>query len=43
MSNRYFILTKDRPKLQKLKNLLELNMYCGKAIDQNSNASKVIF
>ena len=40
MSNTYFILTKERPKLQKLHNLLELNLYSGKAIDANSNAKK---
>jgi hypothetical protein len=42
MSNTYFTMVKERPRLQKLRNLLELNFYSGKAIDQNSNAQKVI-
>lgn len=41
MTNSYFILNKEKPKLQKLKNLLEMNLYMGKAIDQNSDAKRV--
>ena len=40
MSNSYFVLEKDRPKLQKLRNLLEMNLYVGKSADEN-DAKKV--
>lgn len=39
MTNSYFLMAKEKPKLQKIKNLLELNLYCGKAYEQN-NAQK---
>jgi hypothetical protein len=35
-------MVKEKPKLLKLRNLLEMNLYCGKAVDQNSDAAKVI-
>ena len=41
MSNSYFELTKEKPKLQKLRNLLEMNLFCGRAADQNNDAKKV--
>lgn len=41
MTNSYFVLTKEKPRLQKLRNLLEMNLYCGKAYDQNNDANKV--
>jgi hypothetical protein len=41
MTNCYFSLTKEKPKLQKLKNLLEMNLYMGKALDQNIDAKRV--
>ena len=41
MTNSYFALTKEKPKLQKLKNLLEMNLYMGKALDQNIDAKRV--
>jgi hypothetical protein len=40
MSNSYFELVKEKPKMQKLRNLLEMNLFCGKAIDKNSDANK---
>lgn len=42
MTNCYFALSKEKPRLQKLKNLLELNLYMGRSIDQNSDAKRVI-
>lgn len=42
MTNSYFVLAKEKPKLQKLKNLLEMNLYCGKAYEQNNDATKVV-
>ena len=41
MTNSYFELAKEKPKLQKLRNLLDMNLFCGRAIDQNSDAVKV--
>ena len=43
MSGCYFTMTVEKPHLQKLKNLLESNLYFGKSIDDNctSNAKKV--
>ena len=41
MANSFFILEKERPKLQKLKNLLELNLYFGEAADENNDTLKV--
>jgi hypothetical protein len=35
MSSCYFTLSQERPHLQKLKNLLEMNLYFGKAVDDN--------
>ncbi|CAF0865449.1 unnamed protein product [Brachionus calyciflorus] len=35
MTNSYFIMAKEKPKVQKIKNLLELNLYSGKAYEQN--------
>lgn len=33
MTNSYFLMAKEKPKLQKIKNLLEYNLYCGKAYE----------
>jgi hypothetical protein len=41
MTNSYFILEKERPKMQKLKQLLELNLYFGQLADENNDAIKV--
>ena len=41
MANCYFVIEKERPKLQKLRNLLELNFYCGKAADDSNESVKV--
>ena len=41
MTNSYFELTKEKPKLQKLKNLLEMNLFSGKVADMNNDAKKV--
>ena len=41
MTNSYFVIAKEKPKLQKLKNILEMNLYCGKALEVNNNAKKV--
>jgi len=41
MTNSYFELAKEKPRLQKLKNLLEMNLFCGKAADMNNDAKKV--
>jgi hypothetical protein len=41
MTNSYFELAKEKPKLQKLRNLLEMNFYCGKSSDMNNDARKV--
>jgi len=40
MTNSYFTMSQDKPRLHKLKNLLEMNLYFGKAIDQNSESKK---
>jgi len=40
MTNSYFILEKERPKMQKLKQLLELNLYFGQLADENNDAIK---
>jgi len=37
MSNTYYTLTREKPRLAKLKNLLEMNLYFGKATDENSS------
>ena len=37
MSNTYYTLTKEKPRLAKLKNLLEMDLYFGKATDENSS------
>lgn len=37
MTNSYFTLTKEKPKLMKIKNLLEMNLYSGKAYEQNDS------
>lgn len=36
MTNSYFLIAKEKPKLQKIKNILEMNLYSGKAYEQNS-------
>lgn len=36
MTNCYFALNKEKPKLQKLKNLLEMNLYMGKSMEQQN-------
>ncbi len=41
MTNSYFVMQKEKPRLSKLRNLLEMNFYCGKALDDNSDAVKV--
>jgi hypothetical protein len=42
MTNCYFALNKEKPKLQKLKNLLEMNLYMGKSMEQqNTDAHRV--
>ena len=41
MANSFFILEKERPRLQRLKNLLELNLYMGQAAEENNDALKV--
>jgi sister chromatid cohesion protein DCC1 len=35
MTNSYFMMAKEKPKLQKIKNLLELNLYSGRAYEQS--------
>lgn len=40
MTNTYFELSQARPKLAKLKYLLELNLFCGTSNDSLNNASK---
>ena len=40
MSNCYFVLEKEKPKFQKLRNLLEMNLYLGPAMDRNNDAKK---
>ena len=42
MSNCYFVLEKEKPKFQKLRNLLETNLYLGPAMDRNNDAKKVL-
>lgn len=42
MTNSYFLMNKEKPKLQKLKSLLETNLYYGRATDANNDAIKVI-
>lgn len=42
LSGCYFTLSQQLPHLQKLKNLLEMNLYLGKAIDDNSNETKKV-
>jgi hypothetical protein len=41
MTNSYFVMQKEKPRLSKLRNLLEMNFYCGKALDDNSDAVRV--
>jgi hypothetical protein len=41
MTNSYFTMSKEKPKLLKLKNLLEMNMYMGKVFDASNDAVKV--
>ncbi len=41
MTNSYFVLEKEKPKMQKLKNLLEMNLYMGQIYDRNNDAKKV--
>lgn len=41
MTNNFMILEKQRPKLQKLKNLLETNFYLGQMAEENNDAVKV--
>lgn len=38
MTNSYFVMEKERPKMSKLKNLLEMNLFSGIAYDNNSDA-----
>ena len=40
MTSSYFVLEKVKPKLQKLRNLLEMNFYCGKSMEENNDAEK---
>lgn len=42
MSNSYFLMAKEKPKLQKIKNLLELNLYSGKAYEENNSQKYTI-
>lgn len=36
MTNSYFLMAKEKPKLQKIKNILEMNLYNGKAYEQDT-------
>jgi sister chromatid cohesion protein DCC1 len=40
MTSSYFTLVEEKPKLSKIKNLLEMNLFSGRAYDANSDAKK---
>jgi sister chromatid cohesion protein DCC1 len=40
IADKYFAMEKFKPKLQKLRSLLEMNFYCGQSLDEQSDAVK---